>query len=104
CAVLTDAALSPPVAQEMLKRVVDDSFNCISVEGHMSTSDTVLLLANGAACADPLIGGDLAELTAAVGEVCIDLAKQIVADGEGAGHFITIDVIGCASRPAAHRS
>ncbi len=103
CAVLTDAALTPDAAQAMLKGVVNDSFNCISVEGHMSTSDTVLLLANGAACADPLAGGDLAELTAAVHDVCTDLAKQIVSDGEGASHFITIDVTGCASRADAHR-
>jgi glutamate N-acetyltransferase/amino-acid N-acetyltransferase len=103
CAVLTDAALAPDVAQAMLKDVVDGSFNCISVEGHMSTSDTVLLLANGAACADPLADSDLPELTAAVREVCTDLAKAIVSDGEGAGHFVTIDVAGCASRADAHR-
>src|SRR5207302_1532311 len=90
-------------AQEMLREVVDGSFNCISVEGHMSTSDTVLLLANGAACGEPLTGDDVTELTAAVGEVCTDLAQQIVADKEGAGHFITIDVAGCASRGDAHR-
>jgi glutamate N-acetyltransferase/amino-acid N-acetyltransferase len=103
CAVLTDAALAPDVAQSVLRDAVNDSFNCISVEGHMSTSDTVLLLANGAACADRLAGSDLAELAAAVRDVCTDLAKQIVSDGEGAGHFITIDVAGCASRADAHR-
>jgi glutamate N-acetyltransferase/amino-acid N-acetyltransferase len=102
-AVLTDAALTPEAAQVLLREAVNDSFNCISVEGHMSTSDTVLLLANGAACADPLAGDDLAELAAAAREVCTDLAKQIVSDGEGAGHFITIDVTGCASRADAHR-
>ena len=47
--ILTDAALEPNVAQQALFAAVDDSFNCISVEGHMSTNDTVLLLANGAA-------------------------------------------------------
>ena len=47
--VLTDAALAPDVAQAALSRAVEDSFNCISVDGHMSTNDTVLLLANGAA-------------------------------------------------------
>jgi glutamate N-acetyltransferase/amino-acid N-acetyltransferase len=101
--VLTDAALRPDVAQDALREVVNDSFNCISVEGHMSTSDTVLLLANGASCADTLADNDLAELTAALREVCTDLAKQIVSDGEGASHFITIDVTGCATRADARR-
>ncbi len=102
-AILTDAALTPDDAQNLLFRAVDDSFNCISVEGHMSTSDTVLLLANGAACADPLQGDDLDELYSAVHEVCRELAMAIVADGEGATHLITIDVAGCADRQSAHR-
>lgn len=103
CVVMTDAALTPAVAQSLLRDCVNDSFNCISVEGHMSTSDTVLLLANGAACAEPLVGSDLAELSASVREVCTELAQAIVSDGEGASHFITIDVSGCDSRADAHR-
>ena len=47
--IMTDAALSPKNADEMLRHAVNRSFNCISVEGHTSTSDTVILLANGAA-------------------------------------------------------
>ena len=47
--IMTDAALRPDDAQRMLGAAVDESFNCISVEGHTSTNDTVLLLANGAA-------------------------------------------------------
>ncbi len=101
--IFTDAALSPADAQQVLSRSVDDSFNCISVEGHMSTSDTVLLLANGAACADPLAGDDLEEMFAAVHQVCRELAMAIVSDGEGATHLVTIDVTGCADRNAAHR-
>ncbi len=101
--VLTDAALSPETAQDTLRAAVDDSFNCISVEGHMSTSDSVLLLANGAACAQPPAGDDLAELQQAIGEVCVELAKAIPGDGEGATHLVTIDVQGCASRADAHR-
>ncbi|HEY2412632.1 MAG TPA: bifunctional ornithine acetyltransferase/N-acetylglutamate synthase [Pirellulaceae bacterium] len=49
CVVTTDAALTPETAQKALQTAVDDSFNCISVEGHMSTNDTVLLMASGAA-------------------------------------------------------
>ncbi|MHB8903158.1 MAG: bifunctional glutamate N-acetyltransferase/amino-acid acetyltransferase ArgJ [Thermoguttaceae bacterium] len=101
--VLTDAAVTPEDAQAGLGEAVRDSFNCISVEGHMSTNDTVLLLANGASGGGPLRGKDLATFQEALGQVCMDLAKAIPADGEGAEHLITIDVEGCADRHAAHR-
>jgi glutamate N-acetyltransferase/amino-acid N-acetyltransferase len=100
--VLTDAALAPAAAQQALSAAVNDSFNCISVDGHMSTNDTVLLLANGAAGTGPLAGDDLVAFQAALGEVCMELAQAIPADGEGATHLVTIDVEGCASRQSAH--
>jgi glutamate N-acetyltransferase/amino-acid N-acetyltransferase len=100
-AVMTDAALTPADAQAALVAAVDDSFNCISVEGHMSTNDTVLLLASGAACGEPLAGDALSAFRAALREVCIELARQIPDDGEGASHLITIDVCGAASRDDA---
>jgi glutamate N-acetyltransferase/amino-acid N-acetyltransferase len=99
--VMTDAALAPDVAQEALKEAVDESFNCISVEGHMSTSDTVLLVANGQAGTEPLAGDDLAVFRKALGEVCIELARSIPADGEGATHLISIEIAGCADRRGA---
>jgi glutamate N-acetyltransferase/amino-acid N-acetyltransferase len=99
--VLTDAALSPQDAQQALSAAVEDSFNCISVDGHMSTNDTVLLLANGAADGSPLNGNDLAAFQTALAEVCLELAKAIPSDGEGATHLVAIDVQGCASREAA---
>ncbi len=101
--LLVDAHLEPPVAQRLLRDAVDESFNCISVEGHMSTSDSVLLLANGAACSEPLEDAEVQSLFAAVREVCIELARAIPADGEGASHLITIDVRGCRTRDDAHR-
>lgn len=113
--VLTDAPLSPPVAQELLSAAVVDTFNCISVDGHMSTNDTVLLLANGAALADGASGGsagtkkqslggaDLDAFRTALHEVCAELAKAIPADGEGATHLVTIDVAGCRTRDDAHK-
>ncbi|MCX7426673.1 MAG: bifunctional glutamate N-acetyltransferase/amino-acid acetyltransferase ArgJ [Planctomycetia bacterium] len=101
--VLTDAPLAPRVAQASLKAAADESFNSISVEGHMSTNDTVLLLANGQAGGPPLDGGDLAAFRTALNEVCVELARAIIADGEGATHLITIDVTGCASRGSARR-
>jgi len=99
--VMTDAALTPAAAQAALKSAAADSFNCMSVDGHMSTNDTVLLLANGAAGGEPLAGEDLAAFQHALDEVCVDLAKAIAGDGEGATHLVTIEVRGCASRDAA---
>ena len=101
--ILTDAPLSPPQAQRMLSDAVEVSFNCISVDGHMSTSDTVLLLASGQSSSEPLRDVDFSELAVAVREVCVELAKMIPDDGEGASHRIIIDVHGCATRADAHR-
>ncbi|MFH5802733.1 bifunctional glutamate N-acetyltransferase/amino-acid acetyltransferase ArgJ [Alienimonas sp. DA493] len=87
--VLTDAALAPADADRLLRAAVDRSFNRISVDGHQSTSDTVLLLANGAAgpCNE-------AALAAGLNAVCEELATDIVRDAEGATHFVTVDVTG----------
>jgi len=101
--VLTDAALTPETAQSALRQAVDTSFNCISVEGHTSTNDTVLLLANGQAVEEPLEGDALAGFQEALHEVCAELARAIPEDGEGATHLITIDVTGCATTEAAHK-
>lgn len=99
--ILTDAAISKEDAQAVLGPATADSFNCISVEGHTSTNDTVLLLANGRSETAPLAGDDLAAFSAAVAEVCQELAKAIPADGEGATHLITIEVSGAAGRDEA---
>jgi glutamate N-acetyltransferase/amino-acid N-acetyltransferase len=113
--VMTDAALSIPDAQAALVDAVDESFHCISVDGHMSTNDTVILLANGAASAraresslqtnasTPLSGKALADFRATLFEVCEDLAQSIPADGEGATHLVTVEVHGCRTRHDALR-
>ena len=95
--VLTDAPLKPEDAQAILADVADRTFNCISVDGHMSTNDTMLLLASGVVGSKPLVGDDLRQMHQAVYEVCEDLARAIADDGEGATHLVTIDVVGCAS-------
>jgi glutamate N-acetyltransferase/amino-acid N-acetyltransferase len=100
--VLTDAKLSPEQCSQLLKQAVAETFNCISVDGHMSTSDTVLLLASGALDFS-LSESDFAALAAAVTQVCQHLATSIIRDAEGAEHFITIDVKGLASRSDAFR-
>jgi len=100
--VMTDATLTPEQCQQALRFGVDRTFNCISVDGHMSTSDTVLLLANGASGV-VLNEGDLARVRDAIQQVCQKLATDIIRDAEGADHFITIDVTGLATRDAAFR-
>jgi glutamate N-acetyltransferase/amino-acid N-acetyltransferase len=99
--IFTDAPLDPATAQTVLRRATDESFNCISVDGHVSTNDTVLFLANGAAGGEPLAGKNLEIFQSAFTEVCIDLAKSIPADGEGATHLVTLEVSGCKDREAA---
>ena len=79
--ILTDARIEPPVLDAYLRPAIEKSFNRISVDGDTSTNDTVLLLASGASGVP--IGPDNAAFAAALNQVCISLAKQVVADGEG---------------------
>jgi glutamate N-acetyltransferase/amino-acid N-acetyltransferase len=99
--VLTDAAVKPDDLAAISRRAADPSFNCISVEGHTSTNDTLLILANGTGA--PLRDEGLARYEAAVTSVCTDLARAIVADAEGSSHFITITVEGLADDVDARR-
>jgi len=102
-AVLTDANLTPADAQQALQQATDKSFNCISVDEHTSTNDTALLLCSGEANAKPLSGDDLAAFTVALTALCIDLAKMIPDDGEGAKHIIEIQVNGAPTAAAANQ-
>ena len=101
--IVTDAAVEPALLAEMLRGAVDVSFNCISIDGDMSTNDTVLLLANGASGSTARSTGveagswNLSAFASALTSLCIDLAQQIVRDGEGATKFITIRVEGATS-------
>jgi glutamate N-acetyltransferase/amino-acid N-acetyltransferase len=101
--VMTDARLPEHRVTEMLRMAVNRSFNCISVEGHTSTSDTVLLLANGASGADCTTSSALEQFQQALDEVCLELAKKIIRDAEGAGHFVTVNVQGLPSTADARR-
>jgi glutamate N-acetyltransferase/amino-acid N-acetyltransferase len=99
--VMTDAPVSTAMAQDVLRTAAEDTFNCVSVEGHTSTNDTVFLLANGTG---PHLTGDAAnQFREAVMDVCADLAKQIAADAEGAKHLITLHVTGCRTDADARR-
>ena len=90
----TDAVASPGVLCSAVDSALPKSFNAITVDGCMSTSDTVLLFANGASGAD--VSGS-AEFEAAVADVMADLAYKVVADGEGATRVIRVRVTGAAS-------
>jgi glutamate N-acetyltransferase / amino-acid N-acetyltransferase len=97
--ILSDAPVRPTELQTILRDAVADTFNCISVEGHTSTNDTVLILANGSQ--SPLAGADLDRFAVAVHEVCAELARDIASDAEGAEHLVVIDVEGCRSNAEA---
>jgi glutamate N-acetyltransferase / amino-acid N-acetyltransferase len=96
----TDYPLEPGEAMEFLSPAVDTSFNAISVDGECSTNDTVILLANGASGVQRTPETD-EEFAACVRSVCGELAKHIVADGEGATVLAEIAVRGAASESQA---
>jgi glutamate N-acetyltransferase/amino-acid N-acetyltransferase len=83
--------------QAALNEAVAHSFNCITVDGDMSTNDTVLVLANGLAGNKKLAGADLKTFQAALNHVCLELAKKIVRDGEGVHRVVTVKVTGAKS-------
>jgi glutamate N-acetyltransferase/amino-acid N-acetyltransferase len=95
----TDAALDPAFARTALKRVVDRTFNMVTVDGDTSTNDSCFLLANGRSGAST-ISAEAAEaerFLAALEAVCTDLARKVAADGEGASKLLQVDVTGAAS-------
>jgi glutamate N-acetyltransferase/amino-acid N-acetyltransferase len=104
--LFTDAAVAAPALQAMLSAATEVSFNCTTVDGDTSTSDTLLAFATGAAGNAPVAGPQSAghdALAAAIHAVCLDLAQQVVRDGEGAQKFITVEVTGAESDAAAKR-
>jgi glutamate N-acetyltransferase/amino-acid N-acetyltransferase len=94
--ITTDAAISPKMLKSAFKKAVDQSFNCITIDGCMSTNDMVTVLANGLAKNKTISkpGKDFNTFSKALAYICLDLAKKIVLDGEGATKFITIDCLG----------
>src|SRR5687767_1125188 len=99
CFITTDAAIESKALQTCLEQAVAQSFNRITVDGDMSTNDTVLVLANGLAQNPPLTARQpaLVVFQAALNHVCLELAKMIVRDGEGVSRFVTVRVNGAKS-------
>ncbi len=97
CVLTTDAVAGSLVLDEALRAACRVTFDRIDSDGCMSTNDTVLLLASGASGVEPTA----AELTEAVTAACQDLARQLIADAEGATKEIAIEVVGAASEDDA---
>ncbi len=101
--IVTDAAIDPPLLSQALRRVVEHTFNAITVDGDTSTNDTLAVLANGASETPKLKrdGTDFRRFGAALETICAKLALAIVADGEGAKRVIEIEVRGAATESGA---
>jgi len=97
CVLTTDAEASPAELDAALRSATAETFDMLDADGCMSTNDTVLLMASGAAGVHP----DVGEFTVTLTEVCADLARQLQLDAEGAEKMITIEVIGAASQTDA---
>lgn len=98
--IVTDAALPPAALSKATRAAVAPSFNAIAVDGDTSTNDMLAVMASGAT-GTPLGDRATGAFTAALTELCHDLATQLMRDGEGVHHVVTVDVRGAASDRAA---
>jgi glutamate N-acetyltransferase/amino-acid N-acetyltransferase len=98
--ICTDAAIAPPALARATRAAVTPSYNAIAVDGDTSTNDMLAVLASGAT--GGAVGGRaLAVFTEALTDLCHDLATQLMRDGEGVHHVVTIEVRGAPSEKAA---
>jgi glutamate N-acetyltransferase/amino-acid N-acetyltransferase len=103
--VATDAAVDRRILAGLLPHIADQSFNCVTVDQHTSTSDTFSIMATGMAANRTIkTGPDLAKFQKALLEVADSLARQIARDGEGATKLVTVIVTGAASKNDAKRA
>ena len=100
CVITTDAAVPQPALRVALRAAVENSFNRITIDGDMSTNDTVILLANGASGVNP----PLPQFQEALDTISRALARMIVKDGEGVTRFVEVEVQGAASAGDARRA
>jgi glutamate N-acetyltransferase / amino-acid N-acetyltransferase len=101
--ILTDAEIPVKKLNSVLQKATDVSFNRVTVDGDMSTNDTVFLLANGASGAALKTASDRKMFSQALDSVCIDLAKKMAKDGEGASKFLEITVEGARTAAQAQQ-
>ncbi|HVC44674.1 MAG TPA: bifunctional glutamate N-acetyltransferase/amino-acid acetyltransferase ArgJ [Candidatus Binataceae bacterium] len=101
--IVTDAACAAPMLRHTLARALPASFNAITIDGDMSTNDTLLLMASGAAGNRTLKGRDRGAFEAAVAAVAYALARELVRDGEGATKLVTVEVRGARTAAEADR-
>ncbi|GFP39323.1 MAG: Arginine biosynthesis bifunctional protein ArgJ [Actinobacteria bacterium] len=104
--ITSDIKIEKGCLKTCLQRAVDKSFDMITVDGDTSTNDMVAVLANGAAGNDEVVSGTPGEalFQEALNHVCIELAKMIVKDGEGATKFLEIRIKGAASQEDARKA
>ncbi len=102
CFITTDADIEPEPLESILTRVVDDTFNCITVDGDTSTNDSVVVLANGASGVR-LTSESLSAFEEGLYQVCAHLAKRIVRDGEGATRIFEVRVQGAGDTASARQ-
>ena len=105
--IFTDASLPPKIMQKLLAAACNRSFNCVTVDGDTSTSDTVLMAATNKVPAPAALKSEsdarLKPFAKALDALCLDLAQQVARDGEGAEKFIEIAVTGAETDAAARR-
>ncbi len=104
CFLTSDLCIQASPLQTALEQAVAQSFNRITIDGDMSTNDTVLLLANGLAGNAPILttrSRGYAAFSEALNHVCLELAKMIVRDGEGVSRFVTVKVAGARTAAEA---
>ncbi len=107
--IFTDAPIAADVLQTLLKHGADDSFNCVTVDGDTSTSDTLLMFATGAAAKkgvkkiESATDSRLKDFRAALDDMLIELAQYVARDGEGARKFVTVSVTGATSNVSAKK-
>ncbi len=106
CFIITDARITKMALEKAVKKSVNNSFNCITVDGCMSTNDTVLVLANGQANNSliDITGKNFRSFSLALSDICLDLAKMVVKDGEGATKFIEIKIRGTENNTQAKKA
>ena len=103
CFVTTDAGMDRETLEACTKSAVGETFNCITIDGDMSTNDTVLVLANGASGVRVTTEEEKAEFQEALTAVLLELAKMVVRDGERVTKFVTVRVKGARSNEEARK-